>query len=526
MGMASNVFGRMFTELMGPNDVDFSSLVTRIHSRIYTDVTLLGKLFEQIGMPANFFQMISRDERTDFRRPPLTPRTLRVMVRFLRFAWRHSSPADQIRNFLLNRDRTLEQYRQADWSALEPQALLAQFDHLMQMHSETQWFIVIGPMNMMVRKRMLDRFASRWTEDIVPSDLIRGLVGLKALEPNTELAAMALDARTLDVAHQCLLIGEDNQSLRAALSSTEQGHALVSSVDEFLSRYGFLSTNGTDFTGTPWLENPTLIWNSIGRLATSASRSEVEDVRAIREEVRKRARSQLGWMKRQFFDRLLASTITYIDLRERTSFLLSQETYEMRRIFLALGERLVACGSLAERDDIFFLTYDELRQVVEGTWDAEETQRRVREQKAEMAADAQIELPDTMCGEYAPVHPVAPLDDPEYLVGISGSSGLAQGRACVILDPTAAPASLGKDDILVVPFTDVGCTPLFSGMGGIVAETGGQLSHTSIVAREYGLPAVVNVRQATRLILDGQTITVDGNKGRVYLKHALNSQGG
>jgi len=70
-----------------------------------------------------------------------------------------------------------------------------------------------------------------------------------------------------------------------------------------------------------------------------------------------------------------------------------------------------------------------------------------------------------------------------------------------------------------VPFTDVGWTPLFAGIGGIVAETGGQLSHTSIVAREYDLPAVVSVREATRRIREGQPLTIDGRRGRVYLAH-------
>jgi pyruvate,water dikinase len=95
---------------------------------------------------------------------------------------------------------------------------------------------------------------------------------------------------------------------------------------------------------------------------------------------------------------------------------------------------------------------------------------------------------------------------------------MAQGYASVVLDPAKAPVTLTENDILVVPFTDVGWTPLFCGIGGIVAETGGQLSHTSIVAREYGLPAVVSVKKATHLIKDGQSITVDGDHGRVYLK--------
>jgi pyruvate,water dikinase len=87
-----------------------------------------------------------------------------------------------------------------------------------------------------------------------------------------------------------------------------------------------------------------------------------------------------------------------------------------------------------------------------------------------------------------------------------------------LFDPAEAPDTLNREDILVVPFTDVSWTPLLIGVGGIVSETGGQLSHTSIVAREYGLPAVVNVKRATRIIRDGQTIRVDGSHGRVYLK--------
>ena len=103
----------------------------------------------------------------------------------------------------------------------------------------------------------------------------------------------------------------------------------------------------------------------------------------------------------------------------------------------------------------------------------------------------------------------------------NGSSGLVEGFARIVKDPLAAPADLGSQDILIVPFTDVGWTPLFAGIGGIVAETGGQLSHTSIVAREYNLPAVVSVPYATRLLKDHQPITLDGLAGRVYLGHVL-----
>jgi phosphohistidine swiveling domain-containing protein len=521
--MAQNVFGRIFTELIGPNDIDFTFLTKRIRSRIYTDITMLGDLFERVGLPANFFEMMSRDERADLRRPPLTLRTLRGVLRLVRFAWRYSRVADEIVAFLKRHDRDLEHYRQADWSSEDPQDLLAQFDKLMHLHSESQWYVFIGPMNMMVRNRLLNRLVSQWTEDVVPNDLIRGLVGLKALEPNDELRKLAAQARALGAEIQRLLIEEDDKTIRKALSTSDEGWALVRSVDAFLRHYGFLSPNGTDFTAAPWAETPTLIWHAIGRSAASPMEPVVEDVETIREEARSRVRARLNRMHRMLFDRLLASTITYIDLRERTSLLMSEDSYQMRRIFLALADHLVARGDLDQRDDIFYVTYDELRQLVEGKLEANAARRLVTTRKTEMEADAQIELPDTVCGDHVPTRPILPIEGQEYLVGISGSSGLAQGYARIVLEPVEAPVTLTKSDILVVPFTDVGWTPLFSGIGGIVAETGGQLSHTSIVAREYGLPAVVSVKKATHLVKDGQPITVDGDMGRVYLKHMMDS---
>jgi pyruvate,water dikinase len=393
----------------------------------------------------------------------------------------------------------------------------------MKLHSESQWYVFIGPMNMMVRSRLLNRLVGRWTTDVVPSDLIRGLVGLKALEPTGELRNLAAQARALGTEMQRLLIEEDDKAIRQVLSTLDEGRALVSRVDDFLKRYGFLSSNGTDFTVAPWAETPTLIWHTIGRSAATPMEPVIDDVETIREEAQSRVRSRLNRVHRMLFDRLLASTITYIDLRERTSLFMSEDSYQMRRIFLALADHLVGRGDLEQRDDVFYLTYDELRQLVEGKLEANVAQELVVAQKAEMEADARVELPDTICGDNVPTRPILPVEGQEYLVGISGSSGLAQGYARIILDPAEAPVTLTRNDILIVPFTDVGWTPLFSGIAGIVAETGGQLSHTSIVAREYGLPAVVSVKKATHLIKHGQPITVDGDSGRVYLRHVMDA---
>jgi pyruvate,water dikinase len=353
---------------------------------------------------------------------------------------------------------------------------------------------------------------------VQPNDLVRGLVGLKSLESNRELQNLARQAARMSNEVQCLLIEGDDQSIRSVLSTSEEGQTLINNVDAFLSQYGFLSSSGTDFSRTPWVEEPTGIWSAIGRNATRSGKTGRKRSQAVREEAQRRIQANINWIQRIFFDRLLKSTITHIRLREKTSFLIAEDSFEMRRVFLSLADKCVAQGKLDARDDIFYLTYDELKHLADGELSTDATRRLIATRRAEMEADAQLDLPDTICGDYVPTSPILEAGDQKYLVGIAGSSGLAEGRARVVLDPAAAPVTLTEEDILIVPFTDVSWTPLFVGIGGVVAETGGQLSHSAIVAREYGLPAVVNVKNATRVIKDKQPLMVDGHRGRVYLR--------
>jgi phosphohistidine swiveling domain-containing protein len=514
-----NVFARIFTELLGPNDVDYSALCRRVHSRVYIDTTLLGQVLERLGLPANTFESMSRGERARrHQRMPLNRKTLRTMFRLLRFLLRHSRAAGDIDRYLRRHDHELDAYRRVDLSIQDPRSLLDRLDQLLDLYSETMWFNFVGPMNMLVRNKMLESMVAKHAPDVVPSDLVRGLVGLKSLESNRELQSLAAKARALGDQTCELLMGQGDREIRTQLSRTVSGQSLIADVDTFLDRYGFLSAAGTDLSRTPWIENPTMIWHTIGRLANAPDKLAPRNMDAIREDARVRVRSGLGWYLRPFFDLLHRSTVTYIGLRERSSFMISEDSFEIRRILLALSEQLYARGDLGRREDVFCLTLDELHQSVEGTVENGMARKWASERRAEMEADALLELPETFCGDMVPTSPIQAGKDREYLSGISGSAGRAEGYARIVLDPAEAPARLRADDILVVPFSDVSWTPLFAGVGGVIAETGGQLSHSAIVAREYGLPAVVNVKHATRLIHDGQFVTVDGNKGQVWLR--------
>jgi pyruvate,water dikinase len=189
----------------------------------------------------------------------------------------------------------------------------------------------------------------------------------------------------------------------------------------------------------------------------------------------------------------------------------------LRRALLTLGERLQRQGTLAEADDIFFLELSEIEPV--GTGQARfNVQEVVSARRKEYERNLTLAPPQLVVGKFSPdTHRTpTPAPDVKVLEGIAVSSGVVTGRAKVILR-TDDHQQVLPGEILVAPFTDPAWTPYFVPAAGVVIDQGGILSHGSIVAREYGLPAVVNVGTATRLVRSGDLLEVDGNRGRVSI---------
>jgi pyruvate,water dikinase len=189
----------------------------------------------------------------------------------------------------------------------------------------------------------------------------------------------------------------------------------------------------------------------------------------------------------------------------------------MRRALLEAGRRLAERGILREGDDVFFLNLTELGPVLAGRveFDVPVT---IAERKAEFARNLSLTPPPVIVGRFDPDRsiPIAIDETAKLLKGLAVSPGVVTGRARVILRADAEARVL-PGEILVAPFTDPGWTPYFLPAAAIVVDLGGQLTHGSVVAREYGIPAVVNVGSATRIIRTGQVIQVDGNRGVVTI---------
>jgi pyruvate,water dikinase len=182
-----------------------------------------------------------------------------------------------------------------------------------------------------------------------------------------------------------------------------------------------------------------------------------------------------------------------------------------------LQHRLVARGVIAAPDDLFFLTGAEITAVLL-SGNAGPGPDRILRRKAEMERNRHVELPERFRGRPAPL-PTAARDGADVLRGTPVSPGVVTGRARVILD-ASRDGRMQPGEVLVAPVTDAGWTPLFAMASALVVDMGSALSHGSTVAREYGLPAVVNVRSGTRRISTGDLVTVDGNRGTVVIHPA------
>jgi rifampicin phosphotransferase len=189
----------------------------------------------------------------------------------------------------------------------------------------------------------------------------------------------------------------------------------------------------------------------------------------------------------------------------------------LRRILLVMGERLWKEKVLAQPDDVFFLEITEIEPVAssQAHFDVKEV---IARRRAEYQNNLTLTPPPVVIGRFDPNTPAAPVADAPatVLTGIPVFPGTVTGRAKVILR-TDDHQSVLPGEILVAPFTDPAWTPYYVTAGGVVMEQGGILSHGSIVAREYGLPAVTNVGSATRIVSTGDLVQVDGARGQVTI---------
>ena len=243
--------------------------------------------------------------------------------------------------------------------------------------------------------------------------------------------------------------------------------------------------------------------------------------RLVKQRMTRTLRRRILPWRQSVFAQLLDLCRRYMALRENQRFSFDRLLLRMKRMFERLGALMERDGLLEQGDDIVFLTIDEVTSVVEGRLRPDEAAGLVATRRREFAANRDLAHPDFLEAD-RPVAAVPLARGGRELVGQPISPGVARGTVRV-LKSFDEMGRLQPGEILVARATDPGWTPLFLVAGGLILELGSVLSHGAVVAREYGLPAVVNVEGATRLLQDGDEVTVDGETGRILLHRANKS---
>lgn len=351
-----------------------------------------------------------------------------------------------------------------------------------------------------------------------PQDTIeavaRGLDGNVTTEMDLAVGDLADLARQHPAVVEALLAGRLD-----GLANLEGGPAFQAAFDAFLDRYGMRGPGEIDIARPRFRDRPELLLQVVvGNLRTGAAGAHRAHFGALgrqgelaAEQLVAHAPLGLGWLVR----RLTKVYRRNFALREHPKYMLVRA---LDRVGAALREEaaaLVAAGRLEAVDDVFFLDLVELERALEDP--GEELRSRVAMRRDEHARFAAMSPPRVLTSDGESVvarHSVADLP-PGAIAGTGASAGVVEGVARVVLDPHGQVLNAGE--ILIAPFTDPGWTPLFLNAKGLVMEVGGLMTHGSVVAREYGIPAVVCVPEATRKIRTGDRVRVDGDRGFVQI---------
>jgi pyruvate,water dikinase len=319
------------------------------------------------------------------------------------------------------------------------------------------------------------------------------------------------------------LQGVEDDDFLEEMAKLAGGAEARAAIEAYLDRYGMRCVGEIDITRPRWSERPSslvpVILDNVRNFEPGAAQRRFEQGRqaalAKEQDVLTRLRALPdGERKADETKRMIDRVRTFIGYREYPKYGIVSRYFVYKQALLAEAERLVQSGLLAAKEDVFYLTFQEFHEAVRAQ---RVDDRLIRQRKEAFRSYEALTPPRVLTSDGECVTGAYRRDDvPDgALVGLPVSAGTVEGRARVILD--MAQADLEAGDILVTPFTDPSWSPLFVGIAGLVTEVGGLMTHGAVIAREYGLPAVVGVEQATRLIRDGQRIRVHGTDGYIEL---------
>ncbi len=487
--LTCGVWGDIFTVVLGnrAQGLDFKLTATLHYQRAYFNATLLGEIFRRMGLPTESLEFLTRGEK--FTKPSLSS-TLRNLPGLLRLLKRELSlEKDFDRDYQLEFAQTLVQIDTQNPNELSATQLIDRVDKILLALKKVTYYSIFAPLSLAIRQGLLK---------VDPGQLDNS--GTPEVEAINSLAILAANTRNLLPMDR--LDSDSCPSLFAHIAEITDGSSILEQFNQWLERYGYLSEAATDIAIPRWQEDPRPVRELFAKFLLQGdgdSQTQTPGAKNWRVQLVQR-RLNLKGVVTEIYSQLLA---------------------HLRWSFLAIEKQWLAAELLAVKGDIFFLEIGEIRRLIteENSELSTQITQLISQRRSQFKADKKLATVPYLVYGNTPASSFMPPTSPspgQKLQGIGASPGRFMGRVKVVLNLRNI-GDVNKETILVVPYTDSGWSPLLSQAGGLVAEVGGSLSHGAIVAREYGIPAVMDIHDATQIFKDGQQILIDGQLGIVEI---------
>lgn len=500
--LVCSMWVRLLKEILGKTSVVPEDLAKTFYYRAYFNMGTLGQIFQEVGMPADSVETLMGLVPDDANKPAMKP-TLKTFLRlphlllFLVDKWFFSR---KIRPFINQIEERFGTFVFSKAAELPPEQLLEEINRLYQAVQEAAYYNIVCPLLAMMYNRSLKNQLRKIGVDWMQFDFMAGQAKRSAYDPNYALHRLHSAFCRLDPTLQDRIrSGSFDDFLRLPGIPEFQKE-----VTDFLQRFGHLSDSGNDFSSVPWRETPDMILdmmiNFLPAPEDSQSKIQFQDLRL---------RGVRRWLTGVFYRRARDFHL----FRDQISYHYTYGYGLFRYYYLALGAQLASAGHIAEAQDVFYLDDSQVRQLLQDPKTSPiDACALIIQHKADIERFQDISLPAVIYGDTAP-----PVSDPsmEKLVGVPASIGSYTGKTVVVRGVHDFP-KVQSGNVLVIPYSEVSWTSLFVKAGAVIAESGGLLSHSSIVAREYNIPAVVSVDGAMRLG-DQMLVTVNGHTGEVFI---------
>lgn len=486
--MINRIWTDILTRLTGDRRINPEDLTAYFFSRAYFNMSLFGHVFESLGMPYEGLELLLGLEQDGPKKPHIRP-GIGIMKRLpslLSILFSVMSAERRFRNILPKKKAVYDDLISKTQAAHDPTAFLDIAKRLFQETEQVAYFNIIIPMEMMMYHRLLSGLLKKEGHDIRQVKLSGLDVAAEQYSPHYHMSRL-----------------KDKYGLPERVLSADEEISLEEDMQAFLRHFGHFSDSGNDCSRVPWRESPELVRKMIEM--AKAQHQPGEEMLEFKE-------LKLPLNKRMLYSFLYRKTSRFSVLREAVSSLYTYGYGQFRTCFVGLGEKLLEKKVLLDKEDVFYLYWQELENLV-GSGEYPPMNDLVLRRKRELEVNRSIPAPELIIGNQEP-----PVQN-ENILGLRGiptSLGIYTGPARV-LQGMKDFQRLSHGDVLIIPFSDVGWSPLFAKAGAVVSESGGILSHSSIVAREYRIPAVVSVSGACS-IPDGTRITVNGYDGSIQLE--------